>query len=65
MYHCYSTIVCCLLLTIIVCFSNQIPRVHGIEFTFKKLKKKMDLDFGKINYTGNGTKKKLQIVDRY
>lgn len=30
---------------------KQIPRVHGIEFTFEKLKKKMDLNFGKINYT--------------
>lgn len=36
----------------ICCFFNQIPRVHGIEFHFEKLKDKMDLDFGKINYTG-------------
>lgn len=30
---------------------KQIPRVHGIEFTFDSLKKKMDLKFGKTNYT--------------
>lgn len=29
----------------------QIPRVHGIEFTWDKLKKKMALNFGRINYT--------------
>lgn len=40
-------------------FLNQIPRVHGIEFTFDKLKKKMDLNFGKINYTGKGKKPTL------
>lgn len=30
---------------------KQIPRVHGVEFTFDKLKSKMDLKFGKINQT--------------
>ncbi|PFX23603.1 uncharacterized protein LOC111332759 [Stylophora pistillata] len=29
----------------------QIPRVHCIEFTFDKLKEKMGLNFGRINYT--------------
>lgn len=33
-------------------FFKQIPRVHCIEFTFNKLKEKMDLNLGKINYTG-------------
>lgn len=29
----------------------QIPRVHGIEFTFEKLKEKMDLTFGEMKFT--------------
>jgi len=40
----------------------QIPRVHGIEFTWDKLKKKMDLNFGRINYTGT-RKKTISIAN--
>lgn len=43
-------------------FFKQVPRVHCIEFTFKKLKEKMDLNLGKINYTGKEGNTKGMIV---
>lgn len=44
-------------------YFKQIPRVHCIEFDFDKLKKKLGLDIGRINYTGK--ERIIKDIDLY